>query len=228
DATHFQNLNSGLGSLAEVESLPPVFDSPYSLMAGLGVNGFAGIKETAAAFNPNSPWPQILSGFGGPVAIDPTNTDNWYVNDEAGVAIYLGTPPAGSTPGAFNPVLNYTTDPGATTPLAPGAVATADVVRDGLSMAGEPPYAPAAFLVDPLDSAELLIATCRVWRGPANGVGWSAANTLSGILDGITGGNDCAGNALIRSMAAMALPVSTALPAGGEVVYVGMYGSANG
>jgi len=29
-------------------------------------------------------------------------------------------------------------------------------------------------------------------------------------------------------MATMALPVSTVLPAGGEVVYVGMYGSANG
>jgi len=46
--------------------------------------------------------------------------------------------------------------------------------------------------------------------------------------DGMTGENDCAGNAMIRTMATMALPVSTVLPAGGEVVYVGMYGSANG
>ena len=125
-------------------------------------------------------------------------------------------------------MLDYTTDPGATTPLASGAVAIADVVRDGLSMAVEPPYAPASFLVDLLDSAQLLIGTCRVWRGPANGVGWSAANAVSDILDGMTGENDCAGNAMIRTMATMALPVSTVLPAGGEVVYVGMYGSANG
>jgi len=224
DSTHFQNLNGTLGSLAEVESLSPVPLTPYTLMAGLGVNGVAGVKAAAATTD----WPQILSGYGGPVAIDPGNGNNWYVNDARGVGIYLGTPPAGSTPGAFNPVLNYTTDPGATTPLPPGTVATADVVRDGLSMAEEPPYAPAAFLVDPLDSAELLIATCRVWRGPANGVGWSSANAISDILDGMTGQNDCAGNALIRSMAAMALPVSTALPAGGEVVYMGMYGAANG
>jgi hypothetical protein len=95
-------------------------------------------------------------------------------------------------------------------------------------MAVEPPYAPADFLVDPLNSAQLLIGTCRVWRGPANGVGWSTANAISPILDGVTGENDCLGNALIRTMAAMALPVSTALPSGGEVVYVGMYGSANG
>jgi hypothetical protein len=119
-------------------------------------------------------------------------------------------------------VLNVTTDPGALTTTG------ADVVRDGLSMAVEPPYAPATFLVDPLDSSKLLIGSCRVWRGPANGVGWSAANAISGIFDGITGDDDCMGNALIRSMAALALPVSTALPAGGEVVYVGMYGAENG
>ena len=224
DASHFQNLNGTLGSLAEVESLSLDPATPYALMAGLGVNGAAGVDSTTVTGD----WPQILSGFGGPVAIDPTDSGNWYVNDAPGVAIYLGAPPVGGTPGAFHPVLNYTTDPDATTPLAPGTVAIADVVRDGLSMAEEPPYAPAAFLVDPLDSAELLIATCRVWRGPANGVGWGAANVISGILDGVTGQNDCAGNALIRSMAAMALPPSMALPAGGEVVYVGMYGSANG
>ena len=225
DAAHFQNLNGSLGSLAEVESISQAGATPYTIMAGLGANGTAGVKSTTSA---TTDWPEILGGEGGPVAIDPNDSANWYVNNQAGVSIYLGTPPMGSTLGAFNPVLNYTTDPGATTPLAPGAVAIADVVRDGLSMAVEPPYAAASFLVDPLDSAELLIATCRVWRGPANGVGWSEANAISPILDGMTGENDCLGNALIRSMAAMALPVSTALPAGGEVVYMGMYGSANG
>jgi hypothetical protein len=227
DASHFQNLNGSLGSLAEVESLSQAGATPYTMMAGLGANGTAGVKSTTAP-SPDWPWPEILGGEGGPVAIDPTNSANWYVNNEPGVSIYLGTPPEGSTPGAFNAVLNYTTDPGATTPLAPGAIAVADVVRDGLSMAVEPPYAPAAFLVDPLDSSKLLIGTCRVWRGPANGVGWSAANAVSKVLDGIIGDNDCSGNALIRSIAAMPLPVSTALPAGGEVVYLGMYGSANG
>jgi hypothetical protein len=125
-------------------------------------------------------------------------------------------------PGAFNPILNVTTDPGAFT------TRDADVVRDGLSMAVEPPYAPAPFLVDPLDNTQLLIGTCRVWRGPANGAGWSAANVISSILDGITGDDNCSVNALIRSMAAMALPASTMLPSGGEIVYVGMYGQANG
>jgi hypothetical protein len=230
DATHFQNLNGSLGSLAEVESLSQAGATPYTMMAGLGANGTAGVNSTMGT---TTDWPEILGGEGGPVAIDPKNSSNWYVNNGAGVSIYLGTPPNGSTLGTFSPVLNVTTDPDASTPLLPGAVAVADVVRDGLSMAVEPPYAPAIFLVDPLDSSKLLIGTCRVWRGPASGVGWSAANAIDhvldgGILDGITGDNDCSVNALIRSMAAMTLPVSTTLPSGGEVVYVGMYGEANG
>jgi hypothetical protein len=218
DASHFQNLNGSLGSLAEVESLSQAGATPYTMMAGLGANGTAGVSSSAG---PTADWPEILGGEGGPVAIDPSTLSNWYVNNGAGVSIYLGAPPEGGTLSAFNPVLNITTDPDALT--ASGA----DVVRDGLSMAAEPPYAPAAFLVDPLDNTQLLIGTCRVWRGPASGVGWSAANAVSPILDGVTGENNCSGNALIRSLAAMALPPSPALPSGGEVVYVGMYGAAD-
>ena len=80
---------------------------------------------------------------------------------------------------------------------------------------------PAPFLVDPLDPTQFLVATCRVWRGPASGAGWAAANAISPILDG-SANAACDGDALIRSIAAMPLA------GGSEVVYVGMYGSANG
>jgi hypothetical protein len=207
DATHFQNLNGSLGSLAEVVSISQVGATPYTMMAGLGVNGTAGVNSgTGLTAN----WPEILGGEGGPVAIDPITLTNWYVNNGAGVSIYLDSPPTGSTPGAFNPVLNYTTSP------------SANVVKDGYTM-----IAPAPFLVDPLTSSQLLIATCRVWRGPASGVGWSDANAISPILDG-GGSSYCSGDALIRSIAALPVAVSAALPSGGEVVYAGMYGSANG
>jgi hypothetical protein len=84
---------------------------------------------------------------------------------------------------------------------------------------------PAPFLVDPLDETQLLIGTCRVWRGPANGLGWTSANAISPILDGGSGGSGsaaCNGDALIRSITAMTLV------GGNEVVYVGTYGSAGG
>ena len=44
DATHFQNMNGSLGSLAEIESLATSASSPYIMMAGLGMNGTAGLE----------------------------------------------------------------------------------------------------------------------------------------------------------------------------------------
>jgi len=211
DATHFQNLNGSLGSLGEVVSLSQTGATPFTMMASLGTIGTAGVNSSTG---PTTDWPEILGGEGGPVAIDPGTSPKWYVNDGAGVSIYEGSPPTDSspsTPGTFTAVLNATTDP------------SADVVKDGYTM-----YAPAPFLVDPVDHTQLLIGTCRVWRGPANGSGWSDANAISPILDGYTGNATCNGDAQIRSIAALALPVSVALPKGGEIVFVGMYGKVNG
>ena len=198
DASHFQNLNNGLGSLAEVESISAMGSSTYTLMAGLGVNGTAGVKGSATVAD----WPQILSGYGGPVAIDSTNPDNWYVNASSGVDIYLCSQSAACTPADFG---------------ASPAISEADVSNDGYGMSS-----PAPFLIDPLDATQLLIATCRLWRGPASGTGWSTANAVTPILDSGADTFPCGGDALIRSIAAMVLP------GGGEIVYLGTYGSANG
>ncbi len=197
DATHFQNMNGSLGSLSEVVSLSPVVDTPYTLMTGLGVNGTAGVKSTTATAD----WPQILSGYGGPVAIDPNNDGNWYVNNQDGVAIYLCSQSDACTPADFG-----------SSPV----VSDADVGGDGDTMP-----VPAPFLVDPADSSQLLVGTCRVWRGPADGNGWSSSNAISPILDSEAASGACSGDALIRSMAA--LPLAN----GNEVVYVGMYGSTD-
>lgn len=199
DASHFQNLNAGLGSLAEVESMSQVGVSPYTLMAGFGVNGTSGVKSTTG---PTAQWPQILGGEGGPVAIDAANPANWYVNNSAGVSIYRCSGSSDCTPGAFG-----------TTPV----VNDADVGGDGYTMTS-----PAPFIVDPLDDTQLLVGTCRMWRGPSDGSAWGSRNALSSILDGVSGLSYCSGDALIRSIAA--LPLS----GGGEVIFVGMYGAFDG
>jgi len=199
DSTHFQNMNGSLGSLAEVMSMSASADTPYTMMAGLGVNGTAGATSSTA---PTVDWPQILGGEGGPVTIDPENFQSWYVNSQPGVAIYFCNETAPCTPATFG---------------ASAAITDADVGGDGDTMA-----TPAPFLVDPLDHAQLLIGTCRVWRGPANGVGWSGTNAISPILDNGESNVSCSGDSLIRAMAA------AALSGGGEWVYVGMYGSLDG
>ncbi len=197
DATHFQNLNGGLGSLAEVESLAATTNSPSLLIAGLGVNGTTGLNTTAEV---GADWQQILAGYGGPVAIAPQSIANWYVNDQNGVAIHLCSNPPQCDAASFG-----------SSPI----VSDADVGGDGSAM-----LTPAPFIVDPLDPTQLLVATCRVWRGPASG-NWSAANMLSPILDSGATSVPCAGHALIRSIAA--LPIA----GGGEVLYVGTYGALN-
>ena len=199
DASHFQNLNGSLGSLAEVASISATGNTPYTMMAGLGVNGTAGVKSSSG---PTVDWPQILGGEGGPVAIDTNNPENWYVNNQEGVSIYLCSQLGACSPSDFG-----------TAPV----VTDADVGEDGKDMG-----APAPFLVDPEDPTQLLIGTCRVWRGPANGVGWSGTNAVSPILDQQASASPCSGNSLIRSLAAMQIA------GGGEVVYVGMYGALDG
>lgn len=199
DATHFQNLNGGLASLAEVESLAGGVTAPNVLMTGLGVNGTTGMKSAA---NSGADWPQILGGYGGPVAIDPQNGANWYVNSQNGVAIYLCSDPTGCNAEEFG---------------SSAVVNDQDVGGDGDVMP-----VPAPFLVDPLDPTQLVIGTCRVWRGAVSGIGWSAGNAVSPILDSGATGVACAGDALIRAIAA--LPIA----GGEEVIYVGMFGSLNG
>jgi hypothetical protein len=199
DAGHFQNLNGGLGPLAEVENMSQATASAYVMMAGLGANGTAGVKNTVG---PTAQWPEILGGEGGPVAIDPTNGTNWYVNNMAGVSIHLCSQTDACTAAAFGDL---------------PVVTDADVGGDGYTM-----LAAAPFLIDPLDATQLLIGTCRVWRGAANGSMWSNADAISPFLDGVEGERYCDGDALIRSMAA------APLPNGGEVIYVGMYGPLDG
>jgi len=197
DADHFQNLNGGMGSLAASVSLAQSSTNPYALLVGLGVNGTAGVKDTA---QPSGDWPQILDGYGGPVAIDPTGND-WYVNSSTGVFIQKCSQSSACTAADFG--------------------TTAVVDMNGTSEDGAKMSRPAPFIVDPLDSSYLLVGTCRVWRVPADGSGWSAKNAVSSILDGGSGAY-CSGNALIRSIAAQARSDGT------EAVYVGMYGASNG
>jgi len=213
DDTHFQNLNGGLGSLAEVESISQVDTSPYWMMAGLGVNGAAGEKSGALTAD----WPQVLGGYGGPVAIDPTDSSNWYVNDQLGVAIYRCAQPSECTPSSFG---------------STAVVTEKDVFNDGY-----PFQNPAPFLVDPVDPSQLIVGTCLAWRGPASGTGWSKSSavtrtvdteqTLSDLLQTSAGTDQtpqaCTGNALIRLMAAV--PVTGTNK---ETIYAGTYGSANG
>jgi hypothetical protein len=201
DASHLQNLNAGLGSLAEVVSLGQSGTTAATMVAGLGSNGFAGVMNAPATAGN---WNEVLGGEGGAVAVDQTShLNSWYANNGAGVSIYHCNSSTLCTPAAFGAGAG---------PL----IGETQVAGDGLAM----PY-PAEFRLDAVDPTQVLIGTCRVWRGPATGAGWSASNAISPVLDG-TGGSLCDGNGLIRTIAA--LPTT----GGGEAIYAGMAGVQDG
>jgi hypothetical protein len=204
DATHFQNLNGGLGSLAEVVSFAEDPANPATLLAGIGANGTAA-SGTATA----GAWPQIAAGEGGPVAIDPANSQNWYVSTAAGVSVRYCD--AGSACAAANfagpPTIGYAQ------------------VEDDASLIDPP------LLLDPALTTNAVIGTCRVWRGPAQiGTSWPGTNAIStemgGAANGVCGGT----SAMVRSLAAGG-PASGAVAAqnaGSTVLYAGMAGTLDG
>lgn len=202
DAGHFQNLNGGLGSLAEVTGLANSQSDANVVLAGFGVNGSAAMTNSG-----QSTWPQLLTGEGGLTAIDPTNPDNWYATLGPYVAI-----------GQCVQGVNC-----AGTDFAPTIGANETSSDQALLFA---PY-----ILDPADSANMIVGTCRVWRGPASGgTAWSTANAISPMLDGVAEPN-CNGNALVRSLAAGGAnvqPGTGAEHSGSQVIYAGMAGLLDG
>ena len=95
DASHFQNLNGGLGSLAEVESLSRDHDHALHDDGRPGRERNGGREEQYGQCRLAA---DSSGGYGGPVAIDPINSSNWYVNNQAGVSIYRCAQSAAARP----------------------------------------------------------------------------------------------------------------------------------
>ena len=199
DATHFANLNGDLGPLAEIAALGQNATNPLTMLTGVAGIGSAGVVNAAT---PPEDWSQLLSGEGGAVVVNPMATTNdWYANVETGVGIYHCDSTALCIGSAWS---------------ATPTVGENQVNNDGLAMS----Y-PAAFVLDALDPTQLLVATCRVWRGAGDGSNWTAASALSAPLDGLPD-SGCVSNALVRSLATHANSDGT------ETIYAGMAGSADG
>lgn len=205
DATHFDNLNGGLGSLAEVVSFAQDPVDRNVAMVGLGANGTAG---TGAASS-GTAWAQLAAGEGGTVAIDAVNPSLWYASIAAGVSVQQCTKGA-----------------------ACGAADFSGVAMIGAAqVSGDDSLIDAPWMLDPVDDADMLIGTCRVWRGAAgSGAQWSSANAISRLLAGPQNAACGSTNGVLRSLAAGG-PASSAVSAanaGAQVIYAGMAGALDG
>jgi hypothetical protein len=202
DASHFQNLNGGIGSLAEVGHLAVSPTNPALVLAGM--NGFGVVaSESAAAQGGTGAWQQLATGDGSHVAIDPNTPSSWYAGIGPGLSIFTCPSGAGCGTGSFG-----------TTP---------SVSRNDIEDDADYFFDPAPWMLDPGNPANFIVGTCRMWRGPVTG-NWSSSNLLSGMLDN-DGGPFCDGNAALRSVGAGGSYNSSQ---GGEQMYAGMAGPLDG
>ena len=72
----------------------------------------------------------------------------------------------------------------------------------------------------------ILVATCRVWRGAADGTNWSSANALSRMLDGDNAPVCQSSNTQVRALAATGAISGRGDQA--ERIYVGLAGGPDG
>jgi hypothetical protein len=205
DAAHFQNLNGGLGSLAEVVGFAQHPTDANTLIVGVGANGTAATSAAAS----NLAWPQLAAGEGGFAAIDPATPANWYISTGPGVSVKACAKGAACGPADF------------TGEATIGAAQTGE----------DASLVDAPWMLDPAIPSNLLVGTCRVWRGPAaDGTSWSTANLLGATFGGELAGSCGTANPVVRSIAAggPSSDASAVENSGSEVIYAGLAGTLDG
>ncbi len=177
-SNQFDSLNQTLGSMTQFVAFSQSATDPNVILGGAGGNG-APATGTAQG---SSTWLNVNAGDGGSTAISSDNGDAWFVSTPpdsvSGVNIFGCALGIGCHTDDFvnNQIVSSATVGGDT-----GAF-----------------YLPYDF--DPQNSGELLVGTCRVWRGPSAGGGYTLlSNNFETGGDAICSGSE---TNLVRSLAA--------------------------
>jgi len=193
----FDSLNMTLGSMTQFVSFSQALSDASTILGGTQGNGSPGTQSTGGS------WQNVNAGDGGYTQINPNNEEEWFVsnppNATSGVNIFSCT--------NANGISCHTQDFQAN-PIVSSATVGGD------TGAYYPPY-----LLDPQNVGELVVGTCRMWRGPSAGGSFSV---LSPSFE--TGGDGiCTGGEinLVRSLAAGVLDTNTGLS---KVIYAGTDG----
>jgi hypothetical protein len=170
----FDDLNATVGSMTQFVSFSIHPTDQHTVLGGTQDNGSPG---TSTAIN-SPQWITVNGGDGGYNAINPTTPTQWFTAN-TDVSIQRCNSGISCDTNTFLLVVGNSTVGGDAGPF----------------------YTP--YILDPQNSGELLVGTCRVWRGTTGGV---AFNALSPNFD--TGGTGQAGtctgfeNGQVRSIAA--------------------------
>ena len=177
-SNQFDSLNATLGPLTQFVSVSQSASDPNLLFGGSHDNG-----APATAFSQSSgSWVNVNAGDDGFTAVNPANENEWFVatppNPASGVNLFRCT----------NGINCHSQD------FANNQLA------DSNQLGGDTGAFYFPFLLDPQNSSELLVGTCRIWRGFSSGGGFSQMSP-----DFETGGSGaCSGTEvnLVRAIAA--------------------------
>ena len=191
-SNQFDSLNQTLGAMTQFVAFAQHPTDANTLLGGAQGNGSPATAQALVG----SGWRNVNSGDGGFSEINPANPPEWFISNP-GVNIQRCALGVECHAQDFE----------------------ADRVVSSTTLDGDagPYYTP--FILDPQNPGEMIVGTCRVWRGASDGTDFTV---LSNNLD--TGsGTTCSGNEanLVRSIAAGG-PVDT----GGlsQVIYAGTDG----
>jgi len=195
-ANPFDNLNGNIGSLSEFVSFAQHPSDPEIILGGLQDNGSPVLVPGNAGAN-GLLWQGVNDSDGGYNAIDPGSPNVFYTSlfDVSVQRCVSGTS------------CNQSTWASIVGPL--------QVARDGAAF-----YPP--WMLDPQNSSQLVIGTCRLWRGPAAGGTYlQLSNNFSSGDSTVCSGSTSTGDTKVRSIA-MGGPM---VNGNSQVIYAGAVGS---
>jgi hypothetical protein len=174
----FDSLNMTLGSMTQFISFSEASNDASTFLGGTQGNGSPGTQSTGGS------WQNVNAGDGGYTQINPNNEEEWFVsnppNATSGVNIFSCT----NSNGISCHTQDFQSNP---------VVSSATVGGD--TGAYYPPY-----ILDPQNPGEMIVGTCRMWRGSSTGGGYTV------LSHGFETGGDgiCTGGEinLVRSLAA--------------------------
>lgn len=174
----FDSLNQTLGSLTQFVSFSEPQADGNTFVGGAQGNGSPATQSALTSTR----WWNVNAGDGGYTQIDPANPDDWFVS---------------SPPDAASGVNIFRCESGINCHTEDFQN---DQVVSGTNLGGDtgPFYPP--FILDPQNSSELIVGTCRLWRGSSDGSGFaSLTNNFENGGAGICTGSE---TNLVRSIAA--------------------------
>jgi hypothetical protein len=177
-SNQFDNLNQTLGPITQFVSVAQSASDVNMIFGGTQDNG-----APATAFSQSGgDWVNVNAGDNGFTAINPANENEWFV----------ATPPS-----SISGVNLFRCESGI---ACHSLDFENNTVADSSMLDGDTGSFYFPFLVDPQSASEVILGTCRIWRGPTSG-----GNFLLLSPDFENGGNgSCSGREinLVRSIAA--------------------------